>query len=273
MAIKVRKGLRQLIDTIKKEEREETKAVEIRFLSDLYFSITQQAQKEARQPSKSFKPSSMKCCRNMQYQLLGVPQDKSDTSPELIGILESGTDRHLRLQNAICKMKENGIDCEYVKVGDFIRTKQANGFLLDLEIVNEDGMETKIYNKRYNISFMADGIIKYRGKYYILEIKTESTKKHYNRMEMAEEHIPQICAYKLSFGIDEVIMLYEDRDNCCKKAYHKIITDDMVFTNVIEKIEIVNSCISTGELAPASVGSGCRYCPFKTKCRQDGFGY
>ena len=46
-----------------------------------------------------------------------------------------------------------------------------------LEIVGQSGMECKLYHKKLNMSFMCDGIIKYKSKYFIFEFKTETANK------------------------------------------------------------------------------------------------
>ena len=131
-------------------------------------------------------------------------------------------------------------------------------------------METKLYNKKYNISFMCDGLLRYYNKYFIFEFKTEASFKNQKRTEMNPEHIPQICAYYLSFKIPDIMMLYENRDTCTHKAYAVTVTDQMVWDNVLSKIEEVNSCIQLGTLASTNKGTNCNYCSFKTRCKKDG---
>ena len=104
----------------------------------------------------------MNCIRNMWYQVNGSDQDDGQTTYSLIGICNSGSDIHERIQKAVCAMKDNGMDCEYVDVETYVKD---NG-LKDIDIVSKQGMETKLYHKKYNMSFLCDGIIKYHGKYY-----------------------------------------------------------------------------------------------------------
>lgn len=243
----------------------------IRFIDDLYNVIKKKEAQSDYVPSKTFKPSSMKCPRNMQFQILGEEPEKEDISPSLIRIGECGTDSHLRLQNWINEMKDFGINCEYVNVAEFVESRQAEGQLLDLEILKrptEQEMETKLYNKKWNITFLCDGIIRYLNRYFILEIKTESTFKHSKRVSMNEEHIPQICAYYLSLGIPDIMMVYENRDICSHKAYSVTVTDEMVYDNVTSKINEVNECIEKGVYASAKISSTCNYCKYKKKCKK-----
>ena len=204
----------------------------------------------------------------MYFQIVGAEQDKDRSNSCMVGICESGTDRHERIQDAVCHMKDFGIDCEYISVADFVT--QNN--LTDLEIKEQKGFETKLYNKRYNISFMCDGIIKYRGKYYILEIKTESIYKWQNRKDVAEEHLSQGTAYSVSFGIDEVIFLYENRDNCDKKCFLLVVTPEMKM-ELVSKIEQCDQFVAEFKVPPKPTDlprSVCTYCGYKSECKKVG---
>lgn len=257
------KNLHQLIKTATIKENQN---VGLKFLNDLAFTIVEEEKENKHTPSQTFKPSSMKCTRNMYYQVTGAELDKKDEiNYNLIGIVQSGTDRHIRLQTAVESMKKHGIPCEYIDVAEFV--KQRN--LTDLEIVDKHGMETKLYNKKYNISFMCDGIVKYHGVYYILEIKTEVESKFRNRMAYDEAHTEQICAYKLNFGIDKVIMLYENRNVCELKCYDINVSDELMREKVVKKIEYVNNCIANNLIPKKHTSKGCQYCPYYKRCKQE----
>jgi CRISPR/Cas system-associated exonuclease Cas4 (RecB family) len=241
--------------------------VEKAFVADLKRSIEITDSKNTRKPSQTYKPSSLKCIRNMYYQVTGAEQDKADVSATLIGICETGTDRHERVQNACKLMKENGIDCEYVNVADFVISRN----LTDLEIVSQQGNETKLYHKKLNMSFLCDGIIRYKGHYYILEIKTESIYKWTSRTEVNPEHHNQGIAYSLSFGIDEVLFLYIARDTVDMKAFIFKVTDDM-------KQELVGTITNCDEYVkqlkvppiPEDVSKKtCSYCAYKSRCKNE----
>ena len=238
------------------------------FVADLNLAIERKDLANSRIPSKSYKPSSMKCIRNMYFQLVGAEPDKESVGASFIGICESGTDRHERIQSAVCFMKELGIDCEYINVADFVKQQG----LTDLEIVDQKGFETKLFNKTYNISFMCDGIIRYRGEYYILEIKTESIRKWMVRTEVAEEHISQGVAYSVSFGIDKVLFLYESRDTCDKKSFLLEVSEDMKY-ELVSKIEECDYYVSklTPPPKPQDITKKtCSYCRYKAQCRMAG---
>ncbi len=257
------KSVSRLIDIANDE-----KPVNEQFLTDVCRSIELESEKHWGIPSKTFKPSGMRCPRDNYYTLMGVEPDKGSTSHNMIGIVNSGSDIHERMQSAISKMKDNGIDCEYVSVPDFIESRG----LTDLVIREQYGYETKLYNTKYNISFMLDGIIKYRGKYYILEIKTETSNKWYSRDGVDKKHHNQGIAYSLNMGLSDVMFLYIDRDMFNKKAYIFHVTDDMR-KGMIEYIETVNGYVERQIVPPKPKDIAkniCTYCGYQTQCRKDG---
>lgn len=249
-----------LVDAAKEEL-----PIEQQFLSDLKASIEKQDEVNARKPSKSYKPSSLHCIRNMYFQVTGAEIASERATSELVGICESGTDRHDRIQKAVMAMKDTGIDCEYVNVADFVHERE----LTDLEVVSQQGNETKLFNTKLNISFLCDGIIKYKGKYYILEIKTETSNKFWDRHDVNPDHILQGTAYSVNLGLDDVLFLYECRDNCAKKTFMLHVTDEMkmdLIGKITECDGYVNRLIAPPK--PENVSKkACTYCSYSNLCK------
>lgn len=216
-------------------------------------------------PTKTFKPSGLGgCIRGLYFQIIGVKPDTSPRSASLEGICESGTDRHERLQTWVTKMKDFGYDWEYYDVEDYIKEFKPEG----TEVVEKKGMETKCINTKYNLRFMCDGILKYKGKYYILEIKTEDHFKHMKRYEPEAKHEVQASCYSLALGINQVIFLYEDRNYLTRKAFLVNVTDSMRNNLVISDIEEVNKHVRENKVPPKSLNKqDCKYCDYKSTCR------
>ena len=237
------------------------------FLMDLKRSIELTDAKNRRKPSQAYKPSSMTCIRNMWYQMTGREQDAGTSNYSLIGICNSGTDIHERIQKAVSQMKTNGIDCEYIDVADFV-TKRKLDYL---EIVSKNGMETKLFHKELNMSFLCDGIIRYKGHYYILELKTESSYKWQSRKGVDPKHYMQGTAYSVAFDIDEVIFVYITRDVLDMKAFMFVPTAEQKETlvgRITECDEWVSKLICPPK--PDDVPkSACEYCAYKNSCRSE----
>lgn len=237
------------------------------FLADLKRSIELTDEKNSRIPSQTYKPSSMNCLRNMWYQVTGKTPDKVNSNACLVGICESGTDRHERIQTAVAMMKQNKIDCEYVDVGKFVKERKLDY----LQVKSKRGNETHLFHKDLNLSFLCDGIIRYKGHYYILEIKTESIYKWQNRQDVAEEHRMQGTAYSTCLGINEVIFLYINRDNSDMKSYMFNVTDAMK-QEFVGKIEECDGYVERLICPPKPKNvpkKACEYCNYRNSCKKE----
>lgn len=244
--------------------------IERQFLNDLVASIEITDMKGQRKPTPSYKPSSLHCIRNMYFQITGAELEGERATSELIGICESGTDRHERIQNAVAEMSNNGIDCEYIDVQEYIETKHSEGQLLDLEVIEKQGNETKLFNKMFNMRFLCDGIIRYKGRHYILEIKTETATKFWDRQDVNPDHILQGTAYALNFDINKVIFLYESRDTCAKKTFMLNVTDKMK-QDLAGKILECDDYVSQLKVPPKPADisrKACGYCSYANLCKR-----
>lgn len=263
MARKSLKNVCRLIQTAK-----ETLPPEQDFLNDLKRSIEMTADKDTRLPSKTYKPSGMNCIRASYYQITGTKPDDGSSNYTLVGICNSGTDIHVRIQTAVEQMKENGMACEYIDVAEFVKSRNLDY----LDIVSKNGMETKLYHKNFNMSFMCDGIIKYKNHYYILELKTENSYKFANRKGVDPSHYNQGTAYSIAFGIPEVLFVYISRDVLDMKAFMFTPSDEMK-QNLVGYIEECDGYVSRmiAPPKPEDVSKkACSYCMYKEQCRKDG---
>ena len=252
------------------QEANEQIPIEQSFLSDLKRSIELSDKENSRKPSETYKPSSMHCIRNMYYQRIGATQDDGETSYTLIGICNSGSDIHQRIQQATLDMAQHGMDCEYINVADFVRQRN----LEHIEVVKEPNFEsgdyeTKLYHDGMTMSFLCDGIIRYKGKYYILELKTEGVNKWMARKGVDPKHYMQATAYSIAFGLNDVIFVYINRDMLDMKAFLFTPTDEMK-AELVGKISNCDTYVKNGQTPPKPNDlprSVCEYCNYKTLCR------
>jgi len=246
-------------------------SVEDAFLADLKRSIELTANKESKLPSQTYKPSGMQCIRAMYYQVAGKEPDPASATYCLVGICNSGSDIHQRIQQSVIDMKDNGIDCEYINVAEFVKSRNLDY----LDIVKEPDFEnhdyeTKLYHKTLNMSFLCDGIIRYQSKYYVLEIKSESSSKWLYREGVDKKHEHQGIAYPTVFNLDDTIFLYVNRDNLDMKAYMFHVTNEMkqALLGLIEECEgYVKRMITPPK--PELPKGVCTYCMYKERCRKE----
>ena len=261
MARKSLKNIAKLIDSVT-----DNLSVEESFLHDLKRSIELTDERSWGKPSQTYKPSGMNCIRASYYQVKGVDPDPANASYTNVGICNSGTDIHIRTQQAVESMKDNGMDCEYVDVAEFVTQRG----LTNLEIKGKSGEETKLYDKNLNISFLCDGIIKYKNKYYIIEFKTENSFKWNQRIGVDPNHYNQAITYSLELGLDEVMFVYISRDNLDMKSYLFHVTDEMRQT-IIDYIESCDNYVRINSIPPKIPVSQktCNYCGYKLRCEKE----
>lgn len=247
--------------------------LEVMFLNSLEQTITLENTKPNRS-STYYKPSSMNCLRNMYYGVKGALRGDilEPMKTNVIGICESGTDRHKRIQSYITKMNEKGFSWEYLDVAQYIKDNN----LSNLEVKEnyhkdeEDNFETLLVDKELNMILSMDGLLKYNGTEIIgFEYKTESDSTWVNRVDINEDHKNQAFAYASRLGIDRIIFVYENRNNCFKKSYMLNITKE----NKDYIINRVNDCekyVKNNTLPPKTDNKKtCYFCKYKDICDKD----
>lgn len=239
-----------------------TEDISFNFLKWLESTIVNDSKSNKKVKSTYYKPSSLNCMRMMYFYRTSTEIDEVERPASSIGILHSGEDRHLRIQNAITKIKSNEFDCEWVDVETYI--KEHN--LTNLEVISKKEYETTVHNKELDLLFLCDGIVKINGIYYIVEIKTENANSFYFRQNVAEEHKHQATCYSLSFNINNVIFIYENRDNCLKKSYLFYVSKEQK-DEVVNLINKCNKYVENKEIPIRIECKGCNYCDYKKKCK------
>lgn len=262
-------ALSNIINSIERSKTE--RSIEDLFVEQLDMSVKETQKLESHLPSKTYKPSGMNCMRACFYSILGAPIVPEIKNLSALGICESGTDRHIRIQQAIDGMRNNGFDLDYIDVETYINSHNLSE---KLQVVSKDGMETKIYCPELNMSFLTDGIIKFNSIYYIFEFKTEIPNKFYKRTGIDPTHITQGTAYSSVFNIPQVLFLYENRATCEHKAFLLDVTDDMKNERIYNFIDSCNEYINNMTVPPLPMDSEvikkCKYCQYKALCASHG---
>lgn len=259
-----RKSLFELINNAKKEEKDYASE----FLTDLTYSIEKWDKINEHESSKTISPSSMKCFRAMVFKLMGKPKDKEKRSYQLIDICANGSSRHEALQQMIYNMKNLGIDCDYVNVKDYVEKHKLPLRVGKASDFDRGEFETHLYSDKYCASFLCDGMLKYKGKYFILEIKTESASKFMKQKDVMEEHKNQATAYSLFLGIPDVMFLYENRDLLNKKVYVYTPTKQDKHNLECTILDAIKHA-KDNKIPDKPVDAGkelCKYCSYKEVC-------
>lgn len=225
--------------------------------------------------SRNISPSKMYCPVYEVFKIQGIPMAGEEESFESRGYAESGNSRH----QAIQKFLIDHPDVEWVDPGKYVGEKglpfivKPSRSVLQLiekypNISEEEAKnllgeyEVNLVHKTQPLSFKLDGLIKYLGEYYILEIKTIG-KKDFTRVPL-DKHQAQGKTYSFLLKIDKVAWVYECREDFKVKVAFQLIREG----ERQQMRDILNSIILNRENPKALERNlqKCTYCRYKPHC-------
>jgi len=227
---------------------------------DLYESALDEIilEGESRTPSRTFAPSSMRCKRISWFRLRGVePEPETIVDRSLNFTAQMGTACHQAIQEILSKK----LGADWIDVADYLKEFQPTYEYTCIK--NEYETQVEI-TKPIPIKFAPDGIIFWKGKYWLLEIKTSEYSSFDKLSAPKPQHIDQIKTYATILGIHNVLVLYQDRMYGKLKCYEVTVSDtDMkstwdIFYDVQRHVEM--------NIAPEKLPSGDIWCS-PSRCR------
>ena len=215
---------------------------------------------------RTFAPSAFRCDRLSWFRLRGVQPDTAPTPDRALEFTaQIGTACHAMIQKTL----QEALGDDWIDVETYM--KSANlPYSFKCE---KDGYETKIEIENPPVRFACDGIIRWKGELYLLEIKTSEYSSFDELMNPKPQHEDQIKFYATTLGLSKVLVLYMDRQYGGLKCYEVVITEnDRQY--VQEKIANVIRCVEAN-IAPDRLprdDSWCTagHCPYFKKCREWG---
>jgi CRISPR/Cas system-associated exonuclease Cas4 (RecB family) len=228
------------------------------FLEDYNEFVSQQIlNEELRQPSMTFAPSAVRCKRISWFRLRGVaPEQEVNVDKTLNHIAQVGTACHRIIQqNLMALLGDDWLDVE----------TYLNSQHLPYEYTcTKNETETLVVIQDPPIKFAPDGIIRYQGKTYLLEIKTSEFSSFEKLDAPKPHHIDQIKCYGTILNLHDAIVIYQDRQYGAVKCYEFHITDaDMKSTwNMFKEVQ---ECVRTN-IAPPKLPKGDKWCN-RAHCR------
>ena len=233
---------------------------------DMYESALDEAilEEESKIPSRTFAPSQIRCKRVSWFRLRGVasePETIVDRTTNFTAVV--GTACHRNIQTILSKkLGKDWIDVEtYLKQlnPDYEYTCRKTEFETQIEIF-----------KPVPIKFAPDGIIFWKGKYWLLEIKTSDFSSFGELSGPKSTHLDQIKTYATLLHIQNVLVIYQDRLYGGLKCFEVQVTSgDMqaIWDMFAEVQDYVNKNIAPPKPADTRYcnSSYCRYC---SKCKE-----
>ena len=245
-----------------------------KFLNDLMRGVERYNMQTSRKGSRYYKPSGLKCMRQMYFVRMGAEQDLTPSEYNSINMADTGTRRHEGIQEVLLAMKDMGYDWKYLDVAEYVKEKQKFGKCLSLEIKGTQGAETHLIDKALNTSFRCDGIIRRisTNEDYLFEFKNVISFK-YGMLEdgVLPEHHKQVICYCTSLDLNKAFVTYENRDNCELNVPEIFEVTDKMKEDLVSYINECEGYVERMIAPPKTEGTkNCRFCRYKNICRKVG---
>ena len=226
-------------------------------------------------PTPFISPSKMWCPCYEVFKLQQQPMDGYEESFESRGYKDSGNSRH----QAIQKFLIENPDVEWIDPAKFIeennlpfRVKNSSRFdeLVAKGFTQEEARnllgeyEVNLIHLNGLLSLKLDGIIKYKGIYYIVEIKTCS-KRDLAKSPLSK-HQNQGLTYSMLLKIERVLWIYEARETFeTKTTVQKIRPEE--WQEVRHKLNNIIKYKDNPLLLERNL-QRCVYCRYRSHCEK-----
>lgn len=202
-------------------------------------------------PSKSFAPSSIRCKRQQWFRLRGTaPDTVKEPDVTLNFIAGVGTYCHRSIQSMLSEyFKDSWID-----VPDYLKNNPPE---YKYSVV-QDGFETKVTVEDPPVRFSCDGLVELDGTVYLLEIKTSEAVSMKSLVAPKPEHLDQVMCYCTLLGVNDALVLYQDRQYGSLKCftYHVKDSDKQ---RIVSTFKEVQQCVENN-LVPEALPVGDKWC-------------
>jgi CRISPR/Cas system-associated exonuclease Cas4 (RecB family) len=219
---------------------------------------------ESKTPSRTFAPSQIRCKRVSWFRLRGVEPEQESTVDRATNFTAMvGTACHRNIQEVL----SDKLGASWVDPEDYLKSKQ----LLYKYSCRKNGYETQIeIFEPIPIKFAPDGIIFWKGKYWLLEIKTSEYSSFDKLSNIKPQHSDQIKCYATLLDIHDVLVLYQDRMYGGIKCYEVTVTDNDM-KDMWAMFTDVQNCVKMN-VAPAKPDErkycSPSYCRYYNRCKE-----
>lgn len=224
------------------------------------------AAQNAEPKHKTFAPSSFRCPRVSWFRLRGVQPDSIPVPDKTLDFsAQVGTACHSAIQSNLAEL----LGADWIDVGEYLKELNPD-YKYKIE---KSGFETRIEIDSPPVRFACDGIIRWKGELYLLEIKTSEYTSFDQLTDPKSIHLDQIKFYATMLGLKKVLVLYQDRLYGGLKCYEVTIgPDDIKY--VKDKITYIMDMVDAN-LAPERLPNGDSWCspnmcPYYKKCKEWG---
>ena len=219
---------------------------------------------------RTFAPSQMRCDRVSWFRLRGTEPDKVKT-PD-IGLkftAQIGTACHEAIQSRL----SDKLGSDWLSVNDWIAMNPELFKDYDMDI-EQKGFESMIdLRAPFPVRFACDGIIRFNDKVYLLEIKTAEFSSLNDLTRPKDRHMDQIRTYSTLLHLNNVLVLYQDRQWGEMKCFEVTVSDSeqqAVRDNMSRIMHLAEVNIAPNGLPVGDSDCNPSMCPYADKCKEWG---
>ena len=239
---------------------------------DMYTGLieTEIKNKNSEPKQRTFAPSQMRCDRISWFRLRGTQPDQMSIADTAMNFTaQVGTACHEAIQARLSK----NLASDWIPVRDWIDSNPD--LFYDYELyIEKSGYESKIDMKKpYPVRFACDGIIRFKDKVRLLEIKTAEFSSLNDLIEPKPKHLDQIKCYSTLLHIPNVLMLYQDRQWGEMKCFELTVSEyeqELVRKKMNNVMELVQANIAPEGLPVGDPDCSQSMCPYYKKCKEWG---
>ena len=227
------------------------------------------ASRNAEPKHKTFAPSSFRCPRVSWFRLRGV---QPDVAPNPDRVMEFAAQIGTACHEVIQENLKEALGSDWIEVEDYLRDNPDIGQKYDWQLEKER-LETKITISNPPVRFACDGIIRWKGKIYLLEIKTSEFASFDELTDPKSQHVDQIKCYATLLGIRDVLVLYQDRQYGGLKCYEMTISSEdnkKVLDRFQYVMDMVECNLAPDRLPKDDPWCSSSRCPYYRKCKEWG---
>lgn len=223
------------------------------------------ADHDAKPKNRTIAPSAAYCMKQNWFRLRGVEPDKAKSSDRNLDFTaQIGTACHENIQKLIKEM----LGDDWLDVGQYLKETLKPDYKFEVETY---GYETRIAVEYPPIKFSCDGLIRWKDKLYLLEIKTSEFSSWDALTGPKSNHVDQIKSYATLLHLNDVLMIYQDRQYGGLKCFEIHIGEDVLQDTWNKFMYIVD--MADKNLPPAGLPSGdsrcsASMCPYHKKCKE-----
>lgn len=216
---------------------------------------------------KTFAPSMFRCDRVNWFRLRGTQPDAISTPDKALDFTAKiGTACHEIIQSRLSRE----LRADWLDVSLWIKDHVNPDFNYTTKV---SGYETLVEFTNPPVRFACDGLVRFNGKVYLLEIKSSEYTSFDNLVAPKPKHIDQVKCYSSLLNVPDVLFIYIDRQYGGMKCFEMHVNENQmqeVRDKMARIMDLVEANIAPDGLPKGDPDCSSNMCPYYKVCKQWG---